>query len=100
MASISRVLPDSRDGWRSSAAVGPPGATFTPALSRRQWTIAFAAVAGLAVLATALVTRASLGTPTRDSTIAVGFIREDGPAASFRTSRVLTDMIATDLARV
>jgi tetratricopeptide (TPR) repeat protein len=40
------------------------------------------------------------GHPARSSMIAVGLIREAGVADSLGTSRVLTDMIATDLARV
>lgn len=60
--------------------------------------MAIATLVGLAALAVGLAVR-GMG-PSRISTIAVGFIREDGAASLAGMSRVLTDMIATDLARV
>jgi len=73
-----------------------------PASSRGRRTIALAAIAALAVLVTGLVTRGLgwLPASARTSTIAVGFIREDSAVSRLGMRRVLTDMIATDLARV
>ncbi|HEV8497274.1 MAG TPA: tetratricopeptide repeat protein [Gemmatimonadaceae bacterium] len=74
-----------------------------PALLRSRRAMALAAIVGFAVLGAGFVTRRLgwLRAPARTSTtIAVGFIREDTAAVLLGTSRVLTDMIATDLARV
>src|SRR5436190_3125697 len=69
---------------------------------RGRRTLTVAAIVGFAVLATGLVAHQLgwLPAPTRTSTIAVGFIREDSAASVRGMRRVLTDMIATDLARV
>ena len=63
---------------------------------------ALVACAVLAALVTGFAARQLrwLGGQADASTIAVGFVREDGAAGSLGMSRVLTDMIATDLARV
>jgi DNA-binding SARP family transcriptional activator/lipopolysaccharide biosynthesis regulator YciM len=64
--------------------------------------IGLAAVLGFAAAGVGFTARA-IGwpsVPARASMIAVGLIREDGAVGSPGMSRVLTDMIATDLARV
>ena len=73
-----------------------------PTLWRGRRGMTVAAVFGLAALAGAFgAPRLGwLGGPPRVSMIAVGFVREDGAVGSPGMSRVLTDMIATDLARV
>jgi tetratricopeptide (TPR) repeat protein len=63
--------------------------------------VAVAAVTGLVVLAAGFAARRLGHEETRTSTIAVGLIREDAAANTLvGMRRVLTDMIATDLARV
>jgi DNA-binding SARP family transcriptional activator len=73
-----------------------------PALLRGRRTVALATIIGVAVLGTGQVAREIgwLSAPARTSTIAVGFIREDSAVGVLGMRRVLTDMIATDLARV
>ena len=91
---VSATLSDrasARHG-RGSLAARSPG--------RR--TIGLAAIVGFAALAVGFTARA-IGwpsVPAGASMIAVGLIREDGAVGSPGMSRVLTDMIATDLARV
>jgi len=84
----------------ASASVDEASEVTPPMPSRGRRTIGFMSIAAFAVLAAALVTRGLMRVPTHSSTIAVGLIREDGAAASSGANRVLTDMIATDLARV
>ena len=64
--------------------------------------LVLAGVVGFAALALGLAARQLrwLRGPAPASTIAVGFVREDGAAGAVGMGRVLTDMIATDLARV
>jgi len=73
-----------------------------PALLRGRRTVALATIFAVAVLGTGQVARQIgwLPAPARTSTIAVGFIREDSAVGVLGMRRVLTDMIATDLARV
>lgn len=73
----------------------------------RRWAVKrVSAVAGAAAMLLVIVTAAfarQLGwlTPASDGpTFAVGLIREEGVPDSARNGRVLTDMVATDLARV
>jgi DNA-binding SARP family transcriptional activator len=86
----------------SVPAAGEPSAAGVRKSLRWRRTLALAAIIGFAVLATGLATGRLgwLPAPTRTSTIAVGFIREDSAVSVLGTRRVLTDMIATDLARV
>ncbi len=69
---------------------------------RARRTAIVAVILGCVVLATGWLARARgwLTGRTRTPTMAVGLVREDGVAGMLRMSRVLTDMIATDLARV
>jgi DNA-binding SARP family transcriptional activator/TolB-like protein len=77
-------------------------ASALPARSPRWRVIALGVIVGLASLGTAFVARRVMWQPAgaATSTIAVGFIRADSAAVLLGTTRVLTDMIATDLARV
>ncbi len=68
------------------------------AIPRGRRAMVLASLVGFAALAAGLAARRRA--PVRVSTIAVGFIREAGAAGMPGMSRVLTDMIATDLARV
>jgi DNA-binding SARP family transcriptional activator len=105
-AAVSAVemLPatDSKSTHDASPALPPTLADARRPVSRVRRVTAFAAVAAFALLAAGFTARKLgwLGGSARNSTIAVGFIREVGVSESLGTSRVLTDMIATDLARV
>jgi len=77
--------------------------SLVPALTRRRrLTIAMAslvAVAAVAFVATGRW-RPLLGMTSREGTFAVGMIREEGVPDTLRIGGVLTDMLATNLARV
>lgn len=103
----SHGRPDSR---APDDSVSPPTNVATPSTtarveSRRRWSSV--AVAGVAVAGVAAVLTANLwgrvldrwGT-RKQPTFAVGMIREDGVPDSLRIGGVLTDMLATNLARV
>jgi len=79
-----------------------PDEVSVPPISRVRRATAFAVVAAFVLLAAGFAARRIgwLGGAARGSTIAVGLIRDDDVGGSPGTSRVLTDMIATDLARV
>jgi DNA-binding SARP family transcriptional activator len=69
-------------------------------VSRGRRAIALAALVGFAAVAVGWAARRLERGPVHGSMIAVGLIREDGAGGAPGMSRVLTDMIATDLARV
>ncbi len=73
-----------------------------PTLSRGRRTMAVAGLVGFAALTAGLAAQQlwNLHGPAAVPTIAVGLVREDGAAGSLGLNRVLTDMIATDLARI
>lgn len=79
----------------------PPNADSPDRPVRRRSIALVAAAAMLLLIVTAAFAR-QLGwlRSDRTPTFAVGFIHEDGVPDSFRTGRVLTDMVATNLARV
>jgi TolB-like protein len=103
-ASAVEVLPaiDAKSTHDASPALPSTSAGARRSMSRVRRATAFAAVAASALLAAGFTARKLgwLDGSPRNSTIAVGFIREAGVSESLGTSRVLTDMIATDLARV
>ena len=106
----SPVAPTFIPGLAETLDPGPPVSALAPnavslvepapRIQGPRWrTLAFVAVAAV-VVAGFLMQRGWRARDSATPTYAVGFIREDGIADSLGSSRVLTDMIATNLARV
>jgi DNA-binding SARP family transcriptional activator/tetratricopeptide (TPR) repeat protein len=91
------------EGRDTTAPADPPAVGSRPARRTPRRTIA-AFVAGLmlllAVTAAFARQRGWFGSTDPGPTFAVGLIREDGVPDSMRSGRILTDMVATNLARV
>ena len=97
---IARQATD--DAIRSSEPASPRRGWWPLTPARRR--VSIAAALGIAVLSLALTanwwrTAFGLGAPVR-ATFAVGMIREEGMPDTMRIGGVLTDMLATNLARV
>ena len=100
----SIVVPDGATGGQESSA----RESAAPVAARQARRVGigrrvFAGLVAVLLLATAVIVgrqRAWFGGSPPTPTFAVGFIQEEGIAGTLRATRVLTDMIATDLARV
>jgi DNA-binding SARP family transcriptional activator/tetratricopeptide (TPR) repeat protein len=75
-----------------------PAQVITGVRQRRGWGILAAALVVATIVAALLAARAGGG--KKPATFAVGMIREDGVPDTLRIGGVLTDMLATNLARV
>jgi DNA-binding SARP family transcriptional activator/tetratricopeptide (TPR) repeat protein/TolB-like protein len=99
--SLPAVQSDTLSSSIETVAAAPPSIATRIRPQARRALVLFAAAA-LTVAATASVARQRGWLGKMDSTpvLAVGFIREDAMPDSQRVGRVLTDMLATNLARV
>jgi DNA-binding SARP family transcriptional activator len=85
----------------ATITAAPPAPNAARQTRTRRLTIGTAAVAGmLAIGALLTANRWLVGSGVRRDTFAVGMIREEGVPDSLRIGGVLTDMLATNLARV